>query len=71
MASRKGINVYIPQYFRAIRSCTNSFLLYGLEMSLLTYSYIGELHNNGWKFKCENEPFIVLILILTDRRVLY
>ena len=35
---------------------------------LLICSYIGELRN-GRKFKCENEPFIVLIFIL--RRVLY
>ena len=34
---------------------------------MLTCSCIGELRN-GRKFKCENEPFIVLILIL--RRVL-
>ena len=29
-------------------------------MSLLTYSYICELHD-GRKFKCENEPFIVFL----------
>ena len=32
--------------------------------SLLTYWYIGKLRNRQ-KVKCENEPFIVLIYILT------
>ena len=36
--------------------------------SLLTRSYIGELRN-GRKFKCENKPFIIFILIL--KRVLF
>ena len=69
MASRKGININIPKYFMAVKNCINIFLLYGLEVrtSLLTCSYIGELRN-GRKSKCENEPFIVLTLIL--RRVL-
>ena len=31
--------------------------------SLLTWSFIGELRND-WKFKCENKPLIVFILIL-------
>ena len=44
-----------------------SFLLIK-DASLLTCSYIGELRN-GRKFKCENKPFIVVILIL--RRVLF
>ena len=38
------------------------------DTSLLTCLYIGELHN-ALKFKCENKPFIVFILIL--RRVLF
>ena len=38
------------------------------DTSLLTCQYIGELPN-GRKFKCENKPFIVFILIL--RRVLF
>ena len=38
------------------------------DTSLLTCLYIGKLRN-GRKFKCENEPFIVFILIL--RRVLF
>ena len=37
------------------------------DTSLFTCSYIGELRN-GLKFKCDNKPFIVFILIL--RRVL-
>ena len=44
-----------------------SLLLIG-GMSLLTFSYIGELRN-GRKFKCENEPLIVFIIIL--RRILF
>ena len=36
--------------------------------SLLSCSYIGKLRKGG-KFKCEDEPFIVFILIL--RRVLF
>ena len=32
MASRKGINIYIPKYFMAVRNCINIFLLYGLEV---------------------------------------
>ena len=38
------------------------------DTSLLTCLCIGELRN-GRKFKCENKPFIVFILIL--RRVLF
>ena len=38
-------------------------------MSLLTCSYIGELRS-GRKFKCDSEPFIVLILILRKSFVL-
>ena len=38
------------------------------DTSLLTCWYIGELRN-GRKFKCENKPFIVFILIL--KRVLF
>ena len=70
MARRKGINIYIPKYFMAIKkphtgTCFCSLGVRGT--SLLTCSYIGELCNCR-KFKCKNEPFIVLILIL--RRVL-
>ena len=64
MANRKGINIHVPKYFMAVRNCINIFVLYRLEISLLTCSYIGELRN-GQKFKCENEPFILLILTLT------
>ena len=42
-------------------------MFFQLMASLLTCSYIGEVRN-GWKLKCENESFIVFILIL--RRVL-
>ena len=34
MASRKGINIYIPKYFMAVRNCINNFVLYGLEVRL-------------------------------------
>ena len=32
MGSRKGINIYIPKYFMAVRNCISIFLLYGLEV---------------------------------------
>ena len=62
MASRKGINIYIPEYYMAVR---NFFLFFSWVRGtfLLTCSYIGELRNSQ-KFKCENEPFIVLVLVL-------
>ena len=34
MASRKGINVYIPKYFMAVRKCINIIVIYGLEVRL-------------------------------------
>ena len=34
MASRKVKNVYIPEYFMAVRNCINIFALYGLELRL-------------------------------------
>ena len=49
-----------------LHKCFSSLLI--KDTSLLTCSYIGELRN-GRKFKCENEPFIVFILIL--KRVLF
>ena len=33
MASRKGMNIYIPKYFMAVRNCINIFLN-GLEVRL-------------------------------------
>ena len=70
MASRKRINIYIPKYSMTVRNFVNILVLYGLEvrLSLLTCSNTGELRN-GLKFKSENKPFIVFILIL--RRVLF
>ena len=69
MMSRKGIYIYIySEIFyggQKLHKCFCSLRFRGT--SLLTFSYIGELRN-GWKFKCENEPFIVFILIL--KRVL-
>ena len=70
MASRKGIE---PIYFyseifyggQKLHKYFSSLRVRGT--SLLTCSYIGELRN-GRKFKCKNELFIVLFLIL--RRVL-
>ena len=32
MASRTGINIYIPKYFMAVRNCINIFVLYGLDV---------------------------------------
>ena len=55
MASRKSRNIYISKCFMAVY----------VSVDLLC---IGELRN-GRKFKCENKPFIVFILIL--RRVLF
>ena len=34
MASRKGMNIYIPKYFMVARNCINIFVLYGLEVRL-------------------------------------
>ena len=31
MASRKGVDIYVPKYFMAVRNCINIFVLYGLE----------------------------------------
>ena len=67
MVSKKSRNIQFPKHFMAVRNCINILVPYSLGTSLLTYSYIGELRN-GQKFKCENKPFIVFILIL--RRVL-
>ena len=66
MASRKGINNNSPKYFMAVRNCKKKRSLRAGGTFLLTCSYIGELRN-GRKFKCKNEPFIVLTLTL--RRV--
>ena len=46
MASRKGININIPKYNILWRSETVFIFLFftGRGTSLLTYSYIGELH---------------------------
>ena len=32
MASREGINIYIPKYFMAVRNFKNVFVLNGLEI---------------------------------------
>ena len=32
MASRAGINIYIPKCFMAVKNCINIFVLYGLEV---------------------------------------
>ena len=65
MAIRKGIHIYIPLFFMAVRNCINIFVLDGFRGTfLLTCSYIGELRN-GWKIKCEKEPFIVFVLVLS------
>ena len=34
MASRKGVNIYIPKHFMAVRNCMNVSVLYGLELRL-------------------------------------
>ena len=34
MASRKGIHIYIPKYFMAVKNGINIFVLYGLEVRL-------------------------------------
>ena len=34
MATRKGINIYIPKYFMAVINCRNILVLYGLEIRL-------------------------------------
>ena len=34
MVSRKGINIYILEYFMAVRNCMNILVLYGLEVGL-------------------------------------
>ena len=34
MASRKGINIYIPKYVMVGRNCINIFVPYGLEVRL-------------------------------------
>ena len=43
MASRTGINIYIPKYFMAVRNCINIFGFYGLEvltvLILTVYTY--------------------------------
>ena len=39
MASRTGINIYIPKYFTAVRNCINIFVLNGLEVQYCTEIY--------------------------------
>ena len=34
MASRKGINIYIPKHFMAVRNFMNILIIYGLEVHL-------------------------------------
>ena len=34
MSSRKGIHIYIPEYFMEVRNCIFLFVLYGLEVRL-------------------------------------
>ena len=69
MARKKSVHIFIPKYFMAVRNYINILVLLLLRgTSLLTCSYIGELRN-GRKFKCENKPFIVFILIL--KRVVF
>ena len=69
MASRKSIHIYISKHVTAVKNCINIFRsLLIKDTSLLTCSYIGELRH-GRKFRCENKPFIIFILIL--RRVLF
>ena len=66
MASRKsGNNVYLySEMFSGDQKLHKSFSSLRVGgTSLLTCSYIGELRN-GRKFKCENKPFMVFILIL-------
>ena len=64
MASRKSINIYIPSFSYGGQKLHKYFCyLWVRGTSLLACSYIGELHN-GRKLKCEDEPFIVFILIL-------
>ena len=33
-ASRKGVNIFIPKYFMAVRNCINVFVLAGLKAHL-------------------------------------
>ena len=71
MARRRSINIntkYVEIIYggQKMHKCFRSSLIRGTF--LLTCSYIGELRN-GQKFKCENKPFIVFILIL--RMVLF
>ena len=63
MASRKSRNIYIPKYFMAVGNLHKYF-----SSLLMRGTYIGELRNDR-KFKCENKPFIVFLLIF--RRVLF
>ena len=65
MASRKSINIYIPNFSyggQKLHKYFCSLRVRGTSL-LTTCSYIGEL-NNRRKLKCEDEPFIVFILIL-------
>ena len=64
MASRKGINIYIPKYFMAVRNCIKSFVLYGLEVRLCGFVCISPNYVTVGNL---NEPLIVLISSL--RRV--
>ena len=54
MASRKGLNIYIPKYFLAARNCVHTYFCFlGVRgTSLLTCSYIDELRH-GRKIICE------------------
>ena len=63
MMSRKSIHIYIPKYFMAVRNCRYFSSLVIRGTSLFTCSYIGKLRNDR-KFKCENKPSILFILIL-------
>ena len=65
---QKGNKYLYSEIFYGVQKlhkCFGSLRVRGT--SLLTCSYIGELRN-GQKSICENEPFIVLTLVL--RRVL-
>ena len=64
-ANIKSRNIYISKYFMAVKNCISIFVLSLLmkDTSLLTCQYIIGKVRNGRKFKCENKPFIVFILI--------
>ena len=62
MASRKGMHVYIPKYFMAVKNCVPSRVR---STSQLTCSFTGVLLMcSGRKFESQDDqPFIVFILI--------